>query len=103
MNRGRVVADGTPAGIVDELGGATTVRFTDAEIDVRTLHTLPGVERVQRHGPEVRVAGSGPVLAFVGAHLVEIGRPAIDLRVHRPSLEEQFVKLTQTTTEEVAA
>ena len=78
MDRGRVVADGTPAGIVDELGGAATVRFTDAEIDVRTLHTLPGVDRVQRHGPEVHVAGSGPVLAFVGAHLVDIGRPAID-------------------------
>jgi ABC-2 type transport system ATP-binding protein len=102
MDRGRVVAEGTPAGIVDELGGAATVRFTDSEIDVRTLHTLPGVERVQRHGPEVRVAGSGPVLAFVGAHLVEIGRPAIDLRVHRPTLEEQFVKLTRTTTEEAA-
>ncbi len=102
MDRGRVVADGTPAGIVDELGGAATVRFTDAEIDVRTLHTLPGVDRVQRHGPEVHVAGSGPVLAYVGAHLVDIGRPAIDLRVHRPSLEEQFVKLTQTRTEEAA-
>ena len=59
MDRGRVVADGTPAAIVDELGGAATVRFTDAEIDVRTLHTLPGVSRVQRHGPEVHVAGSG--------------------------------------------
>jgi hypothetical protein len=64
---------------------------------VRTLYTLPGVARVQRHGPEVHVTGSGPVLAFVGAHLVEIGRPAIDLRAHRPSLEEQFVKLTQET------
>jgi ABC-2 type transport system ATP-binding protein len=102
MDHGRVVADGTPAAIVEGLGGTTTVRFTDAEIDVRTLYTLPGVARVQRHGPEVHVAGSGPVLAFVGAHLVEIGRPAIDLRVHRPSLEEQFVKLTQGTTNEAA-
>ncbi len=95
MDHGRVVADGTPAAIVDELGGAATVRFTDAELDVRTLHTLPGVSRVQRHGPEIHVTGSGPLLAFVGAHLVDIGRPAIDLHVHRPSLEDQFVKLTQ--------
>ena len=79
------------------------MRFTDNEIDVRTLHTLPGVIRVQRHGPEVHVVGGGPLPAFVGAHLVEIGRPAVDLRVHRPSLEDQFVKLTQTPTEEVAA
>jgi ABC-2 type transport system ATP-binding protein len=103
MNGGRVVADGSPAAIVNDLGGAATVRFTDTEIDVRTLHTLPGVIRVQRHGPEVHVVGGGPLLAFVGAHLVEIGRPAVDLRVHRPSLEDQFVKLTQTPTEEVAA
>jgi ABC-2 type transport system ATP-binding protein len=104
MARGRVVADGTPATIVEELGGAATVRFTDTDIDVRTLHTLPGVTRVQRHGPEIHVAGSGPLLAFVGAHLVGIGRPAIDLHVHRPSLEDQFVKLTHTAaTQEVAA
>ena len=60
----------------------------------------PGVTRVQRHGPEVHVAGSGPLLAFVGAHLVDIGRPAIDLHVHRPSLEDQFVKLTHTAPHE---
>ena len=30
LDRGRVVADGTPAAIVDDLGGTTTVRFTDA-------------------------------------------------------------------------
>jgi ABC-2 type transport system ATP-binding protein len=95
MNGGRVVADGAPAAIVDSLGGAATVRFTDAELDVRTLHTLPGVARVQRHGPEVHVVGDGPLLAFVGAHLVNIGRPPIDLRVHRPSLEDQFVELTR--------
>ncbi|MDF2732274.1 MAG: transporter ATP-binding protein [Desertimonas sp.] len=95
MLAGRVVADGTPAAIVEELGGASTVRFTDAELDVRTLYTLPGVSRVQRHGPEVHVSGNGPLLAFVGAHLVEIGRPPLDLHVHRPSLEEQFVTLTR--------
>ena len=34
--------------------------------------------------PRSTSPASGPLLAFVGAHLVEIGRPAIDLRVHRP-------------------
>jgi len=95
MDRGRVVADGTPASIVEELGGTTTVSFTDAELDVSVLRRLPGVERVDRHGPEVRVAGTGPVLAHVGAHLVAVGRPAIDLRAQRPSLEDRFVALTQ--------
>jgi ABC-2 type transport system ATP-binding protein len=103
MASGRVVADGSPAAIVDSLGGTASVRFTDAELDARTLYTLPGVARVQRHGPEIHVDGSGPLLAFVGAHLVDIGRPALDLRVHRPSLEDEFVKLITSSSERVPA
>ena len=97
MDHGRIVADGTPAAIVDDLGGSSIVRFTDSEIDVRTLRTLPGVEAAKRHGPEVHVTGNGPLLAFVGAHLVAIERPALDLRVDRPSLEDRFVALTERT------
>lgn len=95
LHRGRVVADGTPRSIVESLGGAATVRFTDGDLDVRTLRELPGVQSVQRHGPEVHVAGSGPVLAHVGAHLVAAGRPPLDLRIERPSLEDRFVALTE--------
>jgi len=94
LDQGRVVADGTPASIVDELGGTTTVTFTDAELDVSRLRRLPGVARVDRYGPEVRVSGTGPLLAHVGAHLVAGGRPPLDLAVQRPSLEDRFVALT---------
>jgi ABC-2 type transport system ATP-binding protein len=94
LDQGRVVADGTPASIVDELGGSTTVTFTDADLDVSSLRRLPGVERVDRFGPEVRISGTGPVLAHVGAHLVAAGRPPLDLAVQRPSLEDRFVALT---------
>jgi len=95
LHRGRVVADGAPSTIVADLGGLTTVRFTDTDLDVRPLRHLPGVREVRRHGPEVVVAGTGPVLAHVGAHLVAAGRPALDLRAHQPSLEDRFVELTQ--------
>jgi ABC-2 type transport system ATP-binding protein len=94
MDKGRVVADGTPASIVEALGGTATVIFTDAGLDVSALRGLPGVERVDRHGPEVRVAGTGPLLAHVGARLVALGRPPLDLRVQLPSLEDRFVALT---------
>jgi hypothetical protein len=30
----------------------------------------------------------------VGAHLVAAGRPALDLRLDRPTLEDRFVALT---------
>ena len=95
LHRGRVVAGGTPASIVAELGGPTTVTFTDTELDVRPLQDLPGVERVARHGPRVEVIGRGPVLAHVGAHLVGLGRPADDLRAQHPSLESCFLELTK--------
>jgi ABC-2 type transport system ATP-binding protein len=95
VDRGRVVAAGTPTAIVEGLGGTCTVRFTDAELDVRALRQLPGVQTVCRHGPEVELVGTGPLLAHVGAHLVTAGRPPLDLRVERPSLEDRFVALTQ--------
>jgi len=95
VHGGRVVAEGTPASIVASLGAATTVTFTDPDLDVGAVRGLPGVERVRRHGPEVEVVGDGPLLAHVGAHLVAVGRPALDLRAHHPSLDDCFVTLTQ--------
>lgn len=76
------------------LDATTTVTFTDTGLDVSDLRHLPGVERVDRHGVEVHVAGTGPVLAHVGAHLVAIDRPPLDLRAELPSLEDGFVALT---------
>lgn len=100
MAGGRVVADGTPASIVGATGGATTVTFTDGELDVLPLADLPGVQTVRRHGPRVEIVGRDAVLAHVGAHLVAAGRPASDLHAHRPSLADVFVELTTTNSEE---
>jgi hypothetical protein len=33
----------------------------------------------------------------VGARLVDLGRPPLDLRVHQPTLEERFVDLVKET------
>ena len=71
------------------------MRFTDPELDTRTLRDVPGAETVQRHGPEVHVTGSGPLLAHVGARLVDLGRPPLDLRIDHPSLEDRFIAHSQ--------
>ncbi|HLM19252.1 MAG TPA: ABC transporter ATP-binding protein [Acidimicrobiia bacterium] len=94
LDDGRVVAEGTPGSIVETLGGRASVVFTDGELDVRTLRGVPGVERIDRHGPRVRIEGVGPLLAHVAARLVELGRPPLDLRVELPTLEDSFVALT---------
>ena len=102
LDHGRVVAEGTPAAIIRDFGAPATVTFTDADIDVQTMRGLPGVDDVVREGVDVRVIGSGPLLAHVGAHLVAVGRPPLDLRVQLPTLEQCFVGLTQTPMEEVS-
>ncbi len=102
LDHGRVVAEGTPGSIVRDFGAPATVSFTDADIDEHTLRRLPGVDDVVRDGAAVRVIGSGPVLAHVGAHLVALGRPALDLRVQLPTLEECFVALTHAPVEEAS-
>jgi ABC-2 type transport system ATP-binding protein len=94
LHRGQVVAEGTPAAIVDALGGRSCVRFTDAEVDLEALARVPGVHEVQRRGAQVELTGDGPLLAHVGAHLVALGRPPLDLAVHRPTLGDRFVALT---------
>jgi ABC-2 type transport system ATP-binding protein len=94
LHRGRVVADGTPAAVAAGPRASSTVTFTDPDIDARVFEALPGVRSVARQGAEVAVVGSGPLLAHVGAHLVALGRPAVDLAVRRRSLEERFVRLT---------
>jgi ABC-2 type transport system ATP-binding protein len=95
MDRGVIVAEGTPETIVASLGGVPTVRFTDAHLDIRSLRDIPGVETVLRHGPEVEITGWGPLLAYVGARLVAMGCPALDLRIERPTLEDRFVALIE--------
>jgi ABC-2 type transport system ATP-binding protein len=95
LHRGRVVADGTPSGIVSALGAATTVSFTDPDLELDPLRSLPGVDRVTRRGPQVDVVGTGPILAHVGARLVDLDRPPLDLRAHHPTLEDRFVDLVK--------
>lgn len=97
LHGGRVVAEGTPAAIVERLGGATAVTFTDPDLDLRAVRRVPGVSGVSRQGPEVRVEGRGPFVANLGARLVALHRCPEDLRTHHPTLEDHFVSLTEGT------
>lgn len=99
LSRGRVIADGSPEAVVASTVERSAVWFTDIDLDARLLRDLPGVEAVRRHGPRVEVTGRGPLLAHVGARLVALDRPPIDLEHRRPSLEDAFVELTDPAQE----
>ena len=73
LDRGRVVADGTPAAIT-----ADARRRHDGSLHRRRPRRPPAPAAARRpprdrHGVEVAVEGDGPLLAHVGAHLVAVG------------------------------
>jgi len=103
VDRGRVVASGTPQGLIDLHAPQVLVRFSSSTADLDFLYRVPGVEAVTRRGERVEVAGTGPVLALVAAALVERGVVPSDLRAERATLEEVFLRLTSRPSGEEAA
>lgn len=102
VDEGQVVASGSPQQLISESKQGLTVHFTTAEHDLDWLHQVENVRSVTRDGDRVAVAGSGPVLATVGAALVARGIVPDDLGVTQPSLEDVFLELTGRTAGEVA-
>jgi len=96
VDRGRVVAQGTPQGLIAEHAGYIRVIFSTDRPDLSWLESVPHVGDVTRHGPRVEVKGDGPVLALVAAALVDHGLTPADLRVEQPTLEDVFLSLTGT-------
>jgi ABC-2 type transport system ATP-binding protein len=93
MDHRGVIALGTPAELVASACGAGTVTFTTTD-DVLFLEQVTGVEGVTRTGRLVSVSGTGPLLAHVAVALVNHGIVPEDLEVHRASLEDAYLALT---------
>src|ERR1700761_3337655 len=71
LERGRIAALDTPAGLVDAAGGQYRLRFRpyQADLDEQSLAVLPGVTAVSRHGAQVTVTGTGDFASAVTAEL----------------------------------
>ena len=93
LERGRVVAAGTPSAVAAEYGGGTRVRFSARDHELGWIERVPHVHRVERHGGRFEVIGDGPVLPLVAAALVDHGIVPDDLHVEQPSLEDAFLRL----------
>jgi ABC-2 type transport system ATP-binding protein len=96
----RVVAVGTPQGLIAEYAPEVEVRFTADRSDLSWLESVPHVSSVAAKNRQVVVTGDGPVLAHVGAALVGHGLEPADLRLHRATLEDVFLRIVGPTEEE---
>ena len=95
VDKGRIIAADTPRGLVVRYDPLEQVVFSCDLDDVDWLGRVPGARGVTRRGPPAAVVeGTGPLLAYVAAALVDRGLTPDDLRVIEPSLEDVFLKLT---------
>lgn len=100
MERGRIVAAGSPAELKARIGAdAVTLTFEDEAAAMRgeaTLGRFEGVQRVLRAGNEVVVYlanGAAAVAAIVRA-LDDAGAPAQSLVLQQPTLDDVFLQVT---------
>ncbi len=100
IDHGRVIAQGTPQGLIKEHGTGVHISFSVAKADLKWLEDVPHVYRVVRAGNRVDIEGIGPAGALVAAALVEHGVVPEDYSVHHAALEEVFLGLTTREVEE---
>jgi len=95
LERGRIAALDTPAGLVGPAGGEYRMRFRPmAPLDEQWLTTLPGVTAVGRHGAHMTVTGIGDFASAVTAELARRQVVVADLRIEGRSLDSAYVALT---------
>lgn len=96
VDRGTVVATGTPPELVESDTDGVSVTFAadSAALGVADdLRHLPGVTAVERQGTSVAVNGDPSMVAPVGKVLVEHGLTPSDIEVVRPTLEDVYLRL----------
>jgi ABC-2 type transport system ATP-binding protein len=97
MDRGEIIAQGTPAELIRSLGGAHVIEFAaTAAPDEAALRTIPGVTRVTRRIDTTLLAVEEPHRA-VPALLALIGREGgelTSLNTHHATLDDVFLALT---------
>jgi ABC-2 type transport system ATP-binding protein len=98
IDRGRIVAQGTPAELKRTIGTDMIVARLDG--DARsvcpTIEQLDGVLDVDAHGDELLVStADGPAtLSPVAVALAECGVPIRDLTLRTPTLDDVFLEVT---------
>ena len=98
IDRGRIVATGTPHELASTAAGGQAVRFTASQlIDPAALTRLPGLRALRCEGLSgyFETDEAAPVVTALLALLAAQGATLWELEVKRSSLEDVFLKLTR--------
>ena len=97
IDHGKVIAQGTPAGLIAEHFERTTLEFlSDARLGRETLEALPAVDRWEEGNGQTRLSSSH-VTDTTRALMTLCADRGVDLRglsIHTATLEDVFLKLT---------
>ena len=97
VDRGQVIALGTPAELISSLHAANVIEFSsEPEMDEASLRALPGVTEPHRRGPNwsLPVGSLAETVPSLLALVERSGAKLINLSTHRATLEDLFVSLT---------
>src|SRR5215467_8976181 len=97
VDKGKVIALGTPRELIASLGGTDVVEIKcDGALDETTLGGLPGVHSVKAHaeGISLTVEQLHKTLPILLSHVQQAGRTLTGLSTHHATLEDVFVNLT---------
>jgi ABC-2 type transport system ATP-binding protein len=97
IDKGKVIALGTPRALIQSLGGTDVVEFTcDGTVEETCMSALPGVHavKIRSDGLSLTVEQLHKTLPLLLNHLQQTGRTLTGLSTHHATLEDVFVNLT---------
>jgi ABC-2 type transport system ATP-binding protein len=107
IDRGRIVAEGTPAALKAEIGRSTVEAIAaDPGDRERVAEVLARFGEPAAHSPKgeaVRLTGGAEGLAEIVRALDDAGLQIAELQLHRPSLDDVFLAKTGRSLEGAAA
>ncbi len=98
IDKGRVAALDTPAGLIRRSARATVITFTPSEpLDESEIGALPALASVEHKDGRITLAGSDETVNAVITLLARHRITAHQLRVSDATLDDAFLDLTDTT------
>ncbi|QNP70081.1 ABC transporter ATP-binding protein [Streptomyces roseirectus] len=99
IDKGRIAALDTPAGLIHRSAGATIISFTpSAPLDDRDLATLPALAAVSHKDARLTLSGTDETVNAVITLLARRHITAHQLRVTDATLDDAFLDLTKGAT-----